>query len=139
MRSCSSILSLIQGPLTAQARYFLQLSQCGFQNNQPLVCCPVQNSQFQQQQQQQNQQGSQFQQQQQQGPSRSQQRTPGSLLPQVGVCGIDNQDRIYGGERTKIDEFPWMVLLKYVKRESTTVNANDEMLFYLYVIFSVSI
>lgn len=137
MRSCNSILSLIQGPLTAQARYFLQLSQCGFQNNQPLVCCPIQNSQqqqqqnqqgsqFQQQQQQQNQQGSQFQQQQQQqqGPSRSQQRTTGSLLPQPGVCGIANDDRIYGGERTKIDEFPWMALLKYVKRESTTIQCR---------------
>ncbi|CAO1427631.1 unnamed protein product [Diamesa serratosioi] len=128
IRSCSSILNLIQGPLTSQSRYFLQLSQCGFQNNQPLVCCPLQNSQFQQQrqqqqsqqgsqfqqQQQQNQQGSQFQQQQ-QGPSRNQQRTTGSLLPQPGVCGVANDDRIFGGERTKIDEFPWMVLLKYIK------------------------
>ena len=101
------------------------MSQCGFQNNQPFVCCPLQNSQLQQQ----NQQGSQFQQ---QGPSRNQQRTTGSLLPQPGICGIYNDDRIYGGERTKIDEFPWMVLLKYIKREFSTYQMMKFHLFSLY-------
>lgn len=29
-------------------------------------------------------------------------------------CGIDtNEDRIFGGEETEVDEFPWMALLGY--------------------------
>lgn len=39
------------------------------------------------------------------------------LLPQPGVCGTDNTNRIIGGEVTKIDEFPWMALIEYSKRK----------------------
>ncbi|XP_055700071.1 serine protease easter-like isoform X2 [Phlebotomus papatasi] len=35
--------------------------------------------------------------------------------PSSGMCGIDTSNRIYGGEVTKIDEYPWMVLLRYKK------------------------
>lgn len=35
-------------------------------------------------------------------------------LPDKNICGIQNEDsRIVGGEITKINEFPWMVLLRY--------------------------
>lgn len=33
------------------------------------------------------------------------------------VCGRDLSQRIFGGERTELDEFPWMALLEYQKRE----------------------
>lgn len=35
-----------------------------------------------------------------------------------GECGEDtNGDRIYGGQFTELDEFPWMALLGYRKRK----------------------
>lgn len=38
-----------------------------------------------------------------------------SLIPNIGECGIGTTDRIVGGTRTELDEFPWMALLKYSK------------------------
>lgn len=38
-----------------------------------------------------------------------------SLLPQPGECGNVISNRIYGGNKTKIDEYPWMALLEYHK------------------------
>ncbi|GAB0088228.1 CLIP domain-containing serine protease [Sergentomyia squamirostris] len=45
-----------------------------------------------------------------------------SLLPQAGVgCGsITMGNYVYGGERTLIDEFPWTVLLEYMKPMNRT-------------------
>lgn len=41
----------------------------------------------------------------------------GSKLPRPGSneCGGDTSDRIYGGNVTKIDEYPWLALLEYTK------------------------
>ncbi|KAF2883819.1 hypothetical protein ILUMI_22350 [Ignelater luminosus] len=35
-----------------------------------------------------------------------------SLLPDRNVCGIQEEQRIYGGKEANIGEFPWVVLLK---------------------------
>lgn len=40
------------------------------------------------------------------------------FLPQPPHCGGDSQDRIFGGSITKINEYPWTVLLKHEKREN---------------------
>lgn len=37
------------------------------------------------------------------------------LLPKPGECGNMLSNRIYGGNKTKIDEYPWMALLEYYK------------------------
>lgn len=42
---------------------------------------------------------------------------PMTLLPARDACGIQNNDRIYGGVRTDIDEHIWLGLIKYDKRE----------------------
>lgn len=44
--------------------------------------------------------------------------TPGNggKLPKAPACGIDAPDRIFGGEATKIDEFPWLAQIGYDKR-----------------------
>jgi secreted trypsin-like serine protease len=34
-------------------------------------------------------------------------------LPDIGTCGEWTTDRIFGGEQTKVDEFPWMALIQY--------------------------
>lgn len=44
-----------------------------------------------------------------------------SLLPSPGECGVHPVDSIYGGNETLIDEYPWMVLLEYSKREFNEV------------------
>jgi hypothetical protein len=37
-----------------------------------------------------------------------------SLLPDFKSCGVSSAgDRIVGGEKTKIDEFPWLALIQY--------------------------
>lgn len=39
------------------------------------------------------------------------------LLPTLEYCGISSSNRIIGGERAELDEFPWMALLEYRKRK----------------------
>ncbi|XP_058450366.1 serine protease easter-like [Malaya genurostris] len=92
LRSCGSLYTLIKKkPLLPDDRVFLSRSQCGWsvQDNHPLVCCS--------------------------DPLETPIRIGASLLPAVGVCGIQTSDRIIGGVNTKIDEFPWLALLKYAK------------------------
>jgi secreted trypsin-like serine protease len=38
-------------------------------------------------------------------------------VPQPPVCGPVSEDRIFGGEVMEIGEFPWTVLLEYLKRK----------------------
>lgn len=99
--------------LSQEDRLYLSASQCGFQENKPLVCCKAENDiqrpSFNTQ--------LNAQQTDRQNQLPSQQSTSG-LLPKPGVCGSDASDRIFGGERTKIDEYPWMALLQYTKRKT---------------------
>lgn len=42
------------------------------------------------------------------------QNSNGAVLPGAGVCGLTSlAHRIFGGEETAIDDYPWMVLLEY--------------------------
>ncbi|XP_058448403.1 CLIP domain-containing serine protease B4-like [Malaya genurostris] len=41
-----------------------------------------------------------------------------NLLPRAPVCGIQYSDRIVGGERTKIDEYPWTARIQHHDRRS---------------------
>lgn len=36
------------------------------------------------------------------------------LLPDHTVCGLDSADRIFHGNLTYLDQYPWLVLLKYI-------------------------
>lgn len=68
---------------------YLTRSQCGYRDEQPLVCC-----------------------------TKLSEKPLNKLLPYPGECGQDLEDRIYGGTETKINEFPWMVLLHYSKKDA---------------------
>ncbi|XP_055586939.1 serine protease easter-like [Uranotaenia lowii] len=92
LKACDGLFTLIKKkPLLPEDRTYLSRSQCGwsYQDNHPLVCCS--------------------------DSVEAPPRASESLLPEVGVCGIQTSDRIVGGVNTKIDEFPWLALLKYAK------------------------
>lgn len=99
-KSCPPLLEIFnRRPPSTNDRLFLSLSQCGYRDGQPLVCCrefapppppptqppPPQNIVTQ-------------------APIVPQQP---SLLPKPGECGIDAENRIYGGNVTTVDEYPW--------------------------------
>lgn len=111
LTSCPALQKIYEKrPVTLQDRQFLSVRQCGFRDKYPLVCCletetittpkPALKIIF---------------------PkaiiteSQPSSILP-SLLPKPGVCGSYEEDYIYRGNETMINEYPWMVLLKYSKR-----------------------
>ncbi|KAH8359552.1 hypothetical protein KR093_007415 [Drosophila rubida] len=49
---------------------------------------------------------------------------PGNVLPSIGKCGILFANRIYGGTKTQLSEFPWMALLKYKAKQKDEYSFN---------------
>lgn len=115
---CPSILAQFQSRLTNRVSNYLRSLQCQTDTGAyPFVCCAMYNN-FQQP-----------------NPQTTwltsvdrNDRTPvtsysgagnGGHLPAPGYCGLTSLgNRIYGGEGTQLDEYPWMALLEYRKRES---------------------
>lgn len=112
LRSCDTLFTLIKKkPLLPEDRSFLSRSQCGWSReaNHPLVCCT--------------------------DPLNTPIRVGATLLPAVGVCGIQTSDRIVGGVNTKIDEFPWLALLKYAKPNNVFgFHCGGALINYRYVV-----
>ncbi|XP_038214655.1 serine protease 7 [Zerene cesonia] len=129
---CPQLLSAFeQKPLQNNVIHFLKQSQCGFAGFTPKVCC---------------------------GPlpqTTASQTTPKprpSPLPDLGQgidpsteadsypeprssCGIDNGDRIFGGQITDLDEFPWMALLGYrTKAGRLTYQCGGVLINHRYVL-----
>lgn len=97
IKNCPALIEIVRQTVTdSSLTQFLKDSQCGGNPPQSVyVCCPT-------------------------GTPIAEDRFSGirgDVLPSKGVCGADTQDRIYGGEKTAIDEFPWMALLEYSKRQ----------------------
>ncbi|XP_076234951.1 ovochymase [Calliopsis andreniformis] len=109
VRQCSQALDILQREShNPVALDFLKRSQCGFEGNNPLICCPISNRATSAQ------------------PSIDENLqydlSSHPLLP--ADCGKDLSQRIVGGERTELDEFPWMVLLEYVRRATGQKGLN---------------
>jgi len=97
---CQTLLPLIRSTTrTAEQTQFLHSSRCGFDSSStPYVCC---------------------------GKSinigQSNDDEPDSpftlnpLIPDRNKCGFQWANRIYNGEPTAFDEFPWMAILQYIK------------------------
>lgn len=54
---------------------------------------------------------------------------PGNLLPKPPDCGpVTLANRIYSGNQTELDEYPWMVLLEYLDSKLSTKTSfeNDK-------------
>lgn len=106
---CNFIRQVLQKPILGQNDIrFIEASRCGIKDKKALVCCakpsgsppagssppvtqPV-TSRIDQ------------------ADSNVDKR---SLLPKSPVCGVQYSDRIVGGERTKIDEYPWTARVQH--------------------------
>lgn len=115
VRDCTAVATILQQSRD-EAIAYLKRNHCGFDGNTPLVCCiaiasPPSNEEL----------GDRNLGNLQPTPNtipNTQDRTDldnNALLP--NDCGKDLSLRIVGGERTDLDEFPWMALLEYQKRE----------------------
>lgn len=123
IRQCAYLLNILQTQAhDPTAIDFLRRSQCGFEGREPKVCCTITSTSANTPQS-----GNQVQYEGNREPSQNvEQDNPGNndanlnydfsqnpLLP--ADCGKDLTLRIVGGERTDLDEFPWMTLLEYAK------------------------
>ncbi|KAK9306053.1 hypothetical protein QLX08_003116 [Tetragonisca angustula] len=103
IRQCPELLNLLQmRPLKPETIDLLRQMQCGFDDINPRVCCPIRRTSERLNNNTQNidDQNVQY------------NFSNNPLLPTD--CGKDLSQRIYGGEITDLDEFPWMVLLEYL-------------------------
>lgn len=91
-RECDPLLKIYSKPIISpEESKFVEDSRCGMTaDRRPLVCCAVSN------------------------PISTGPRNQYSL-PSPPNCGVDFQDRIVGGQRTALDEFPWTGLIQYRK------------------------
>ncbi|KAL1512801.1 hypothetical protein ABEB36_002328 [Hypothenemus hampei] len=100
--NCEPLYVLLKKrPISSASADYLRRSQCGFIGTIPKVCCPSVNA----------------------PPATA---IPGNtddrlhsdtngldLLPSLDVCGVGLENRIYGGEKADLDDFPWMALIEY--------------------------
>lgn len=116
IQECKELLSLLkQKPLQPETIAFLRKSQCGFDGRIPKVCCPnspfviprpipvttgyrppVRNNEPQAQR----------------LPSGWESHPNARLIP-ADQCGVDSSERIWGGNRTDIGQYPWTALFQY--------------------------
>ncbi|XP_043255138.1 melanization protease 1-like [Colletes gigas] len=140
IRQCPPLLNILQmQPLQEEAINFLRQSQCGFDGNTPRVCCLIQYPNV---------------------PSRDQLYPPNNQNPNLDPvqpdsdnnndanvqynlsdnpllptdCGKDLSQRIFGGERTELDEFPWMALLEYLKPNGKSTACGGVLISRRYVL-----
>ncbi|XP_031627921.1 serine protease easter-like [Contarinia nasturtii] len=124
LHQCPSLFAIYtRRPLSTDDRSFLLRSQCGSRGHSPLLCCalaiqPTTPSPPR--------------------PENHQQspnvRLADELLPPPGVCGLQYEERIIGGEETALKEFPWTVLLKYSTPKGEAFNCGGSLIHKDFVI-----
>ncbi|XP_017890039.2 uncharacterized protein LOC108630945 [Ceratina calcarata] len=143
IRNCPQLLNALQArPLQPKVVDFLRESQCGFEGSDPRVCCPFQSGGGDGYE---NRDGgtdsfNPFFQQQDFGGNNGNANNANlqydlsnnPLLPTD--CGKDLSQRIVGGERTELDEFPWMALLEYVRPTGKSLSCGGVLISRRYVL-----
>lgn len=110
IRQCPVLLNILQTrPIPPEAIEYLRRSQCGFEGKDPRVCCPTGGS-----------------------ATAPPYDLSNPLLPTE--CGKDLSQKILGGERTDIDEFPWMALLEYSKPNGRSTSCGGVLISKRYVL-----
>lgn len=135
-RNCQLVANILQQS-REQAIDYLRRNHCGFDGMNPMVCCITSNANID--------------------------TRPGSTVTNPGVnrpvnppptqpidtnipvdvannpllpsdCGRDLSQKIVGGERTELDEFPWMTLLEYQKPNGRTTACGGVLINKRYVL-----
>ncbi|KAK5647654.1 hypothetical protein RI129_002546 [Pyrocoelia pectoralis] len=124
---CPHILVLTEKALSHSTIIFLKKSQCGFEGLEPKVCCVEEYHENDSNEDTQpifvngGQSNSQIYNNKDAPPtvyesgSKHDAQFSTNLLPNRSVCGTGTENRIFGGEATELDEFPWMTLIGYQK------------------------
>lgn len=108
LEQCTYLFNLVKKkPLLNDDKTFLQRSQCGSNNGKVLICCPERQI------------GAGL------PEAPTTQTRVGVNLPQPGTCGNVISNKIYGGNQTKIDEYPWMALIEYRKNGNSNGHHCD--------------
>ncbi|CAG4953649.1 unnamed protein product [Parnassius apollo] len=135
LQECVPLMKEIKisgSPISPKLRRKLQLLSCGFLYEQPLVCCStttddrvevvdnggnkhgmtdiIANG----------------------GPPDVRTHPNLSLLPTQ--CGVIESDRIFGGNRTRLYEMPWMVLIAYDSARGTKLSCGGTLISERYVL-----
>lgn len=131
-KNCKKLFDIYNAtePLSPRNRQFLRNSQCGYYNKKAYVCCSSEVSQSETLTDDNSTQTS--------NPANAENfpwlKYLRENLPQPPHCGRDSKDYIFGGKVTKLDEFPWMVLLEFEK----CVFVDQMFVIFLFREFSLS-
>lgn len=127
LKSCHHLSAMFnKKPISPENRSFLRRSQCGFRFSSPYVCCAeiVETATADQTLK----------------PEPSNEASEENKLfkllknkfPQPPECGQGPaNDRIFGGQETEIDEFPWTVQLEFLKSRSVSQSKCTNNISYL--------
>lgn len=98
IKECDLIVALLRrGNFTDADREYLKKADCGLHEGYRLVCCPLPRNKGDH-------------------SSRTVHLEPMQVeLPPVGKCGIQLDDRIFGGQIANIEAFPWLARIMYYK------------------------
>ncbi|KAL3286005.1 hypothetical protein HHI36_000519 [Cryptolaemus montrouzieri] len=92
IRKCASLYAYVNKKTRSQADIQkLKQLHCGFNGEIPKVCCTDPDDET--------------------VPAIS-----SRVLPEASVCGVDFGKRIHGGKTAELDEFPWMALLNFGRK-----------------------
>lgn len=125
IRSCKPLINLLEKekPRPSQKTIdFLRKSHCGFEGNDPIVCCPVLEMNERTIAERQEPESS----------SDISDHPNSKLLPES--CGNINEDRILGGNITDFYEFPWMALIGYNTKNGLQFKCGGSLISSRYVI-----
>lgn len=93
-RDCQPLIAIYSKQFTTpEETRFLSNSRCGEVNRKTLVCCPGVTT----------------------ATSKQPAKAKTTSLPQSPQCGIHLADRIFGGQATQVNEYPWTALIQYQK------------------------
>ncbi|XP_045776968.1 CLIP domain-containing serine protease 2-like [Maniola jurtina] len=119
LEQCTGLYDqLQQNPASPTLISLLRRLHCGFDSQQlPMICCPPE-----------------FLNPQPTNRMGFNRRAALALLPDRNTCGVMNDDRIYGGIITEIDEHPWMALVRYKKPKGSGFYCGGVLISSRYVL-----
>lgn len=135
-RDCSLVSNILQQS-REEAFAYLRRNHCGYEGSNPKVCCISSNATID------TRPGGYIRNPGTTERTRNPESTPqpdgnaqvdlaNPLLP--NVCGRDLSQRLLGGERTELDEFPWMTLLEYQKPNGKSTACGGVLISQRYVL-----